>query len=177
MIDLIYAATVAFIVCLLTGPILINWFTRLEFGQTIREVGPKAHYKKAGTPTMGGIIIILAVLISTLVFVDLSIEIIIALFVTLGYGFLGLLDDVINIIAKRSEGLTPRQKLLGQIIIATILAIAALVKLDIGTELLIPYYEGTIDLGIFFIPFVVAVVVGTSNAVNLTDGLDGLAAG
>ncbi len=177
MIQLIYTATLSFFICLITGPFLIKWFKRLEFGQHIREVGPKRHYQKAGIPTMGGIIIIMATTISTLVFANISKEVLVALFVMGGYGFLGLLDDLINIVAKRSEGLTPGQKIFGQILVALVLALIALYKLDLGTDILIPYLQGRINLKLLFIPFVVLVVVGTSNAVNLTDGLDGLAAG
>ncbi len=177
MVDLIFAATVALTICLVTGPFLINWFRRLNFGQNIRELGPKRHYQKAGTPTMGGIIILIAAVVATLLFVQLNAKVILALFVMLGYGILGLLDDFINIITNKNEGLNPKQKLLGQIVIATILAFVVLMRLNLGTEILVPYLNTTLDLGIFFIPFVVLVVVGTSNAVNLTDGLDGLASG
>ncbi|TDX53017.1 phospho-N-acetylmuramoyl-pentapeptide-transferase [Orenia marismortui] len=177
MVDLIFAASISLVISLLTGPILINWFRRLKFGQNIREVGPKSHLKKAGTPTMGGIIILLSVVVATLTISKLNSRVILALFVMLGYGFLGLLDDAINIITNKNEGLNPKQKLFGQIIIAVVLAFVALKKLEIGTAILIPYLHTSIDLGVLFIPFIVTVVVGTSNAVNLTDGLDGLASG
>ena len=177
MVELIYAATISFLVCIVTGPFLIEWFKHLEFGQQIRKVGPKRHLQKAGIPTMGGIIIILAVLVSTVVMADLTIEIILALFVTVGYGILGLLDDSIKIIASRSKGLSGWQKIIGQVVIAFILAWGALAKLELGTAILVPYLNQSINLGQLYIPFVILVVVGSSNAVNLTDGLDGLAAG
>ena len=177
MVELIYAATISFLVCILTGPFLIEWFKHLEFGQQIREVGPERHLQKAGIPTMGGIIIILAVLIATLVMADLTIEIILALFVTVGYGVLGLLDDSIKIIAGRSKGLSGWQKIIGQVLIAFVLGWFVLTKLDLGTAVIVPYLDQTINLGKWFIPFVILVVVGSSNAVNLTDGLDGLASG
>ncbi|GAB6100369.1 phospho-N-acetylmuramoyl-pentapeptide-transferase [Halanaerocella petrolearia] len=178
MANLIYAAVLSFVISIVVGPFIIKWFRRLEFGQNIREVGPKSHMEKAGIPTMGGVIIILAVLISTLIFAEPKLEIILSLFVTLSYGLLGLLDDGIKIIADRSLGLRAWQKMLGQILIGLTVALAALTKLELGTEILIPYLLTTIDLGSkLFIPFIVVVIIGTSNAVNLTDGLDGLAAG
>lgn len=177
MVELIYAATISFLVCIVTGPFLIEWFKHLEFGQQIREVGPQRHLQKAGIPTMGGIIIILAVLVSTLVMAELTIEVILALFVTVGYGILGLLDDSIKIIASRSKGLSGWQKIIGQVVIAFVLGWVALVKLDLGTAIIVPYLNQSIKLGQLYIPFVILVVVGSSNAVNLTDGLDGLAAG
>ncbi|MBM7557937.1 phospho-N-acetylmuramoyl-pentapeptide-transferase [Halanaerobacter jeridensis] len=177
MVELIYAATISFLVCIITGPFLIEWFKHLEFGQQIRKVGPERHLQKAGIPTMGGIIIILAVLISTLVMADLTLEIILALFVTIGYGVLGLLDDSIKIIIGRSKGLSGWQKIVGQVVIAFILAWLVVTQLDIGTIIIVPYLDQTINLGQWFIPFVILVVVGSSNAVNLTDGLDGLASG
>ncbi|OCL28124.1 phospho-N-acetylmuramoyl-pentapeptide-transferase [Orenia metallireducens] len=177
MIDLIFAATISLVITLLTGPFLINWLRIMKFGQSIRKVGPQSHQKKAGTPTMGGIIIILAVVAATLAMAKISQEVVLALFVLLGYGLVGLLDDSIKIIKKQNEGLTSKQKLLGQIIIAGILAFFVLTRLELGTDILIPYLHKSIDLGKLFIPFVILVLVGASNAVNLTDGLDGLAAG
>ncbi|AGB41707.1 phospho-N-acetylmuramoyl-pentapeptide-transferase [Halobacteroides halobius DSM 5150] len=177
MIDLIYAAGLSFIISIIIGPFIIKWFTKLEFGQNIREVGPESHLKKSGIPTMGGVIIILAILISTLFFARPSLEIVLSLFVMVGYGILGLLDDSIKIIANRSLGLRAWQKIVGQVLIALVIGVVAITKLQLGTEIIIPYILETIDLGYLFIPFVILVVIGTSNAVNLTDGLDGLAAG
>ncbi|MCK8827138.1 phospho-N-acetylmuramoyl-pentapeptide-transferase [Natroniella acetigena] len=177
MVNLIYAATLAFVICLITGPIMINWFRKLEFGQQIRTLGPQRHLEKAGIPTMGGVIIILSVIISSLVFAEINMKVMLALFVTVAYGFLGLLDDSIKIIANRSLGLRAWQKITGQILVALLLAVVVLGKLNLGTEVLIPFLDATIDLGILYIPFIILVVIGTSNAVNLTDGLDGLAAG
>ncbi|WP_459835388.1 phospho-N-acetylmuramoyl-pentapeptide-transferase [Halanaerobaculum tunisiense] len=177
MIDLIYAAVVSFLISIVIGPFVISWFRKLEFGQNVRKVGPERHLDKAGIPTMGGVIIIFAVLLSTLAFAEPTIEIVLALFVTLSYGLLGLLDDVIKILAERSLGLRAWQKILGQILAALAVGLVAVTKLDLGTEILVPYLLINIDLGQLFIPFVIMVIVGTSNAVNLTDGLDGLAAG
>ena len=177
MDGLIYAFIVAFVIVLLTGPMLIKYFSKLEFGQQIREVGPKSHLEKSGIPTMGGVMIILAILVATLVFAGFEQQIILALFVVVGYGLLGLLDDGIKIIAKRSLGLRAWQKMLGQIVIALILGAVAIIELDLSTQIIIPFLGNTIELGSLYLPFVVLVVVGSANAVNLTDGLDGLAAG
>ena len=177
MVELIYAATISFLVCIITGPFLIEWFKHLEFGQQIREIGPQRHLQKSGIPTMGGIIIILAVIVSTLLIADLTLEIILALFVMVSYGVLGLLDDAIKIIIGRSKGLSGWQKIIGQVIIAAILAWVVLNRLDLGTSVIVPYLEQSIKLGTWYIPFVILVVIGSSNAVNLTDGLDGLASG
>jgi len=177
VVDLILAAIVSFAVSIILGAFLIDWFRKLEFGQNIREVGPERHLEKAGIPTMGGVMIILAVIVATLLFAEATPEVVMALFITASYGFLGLLDDAIKIIADRSLGLKAWQKILGQVSVALLVAFLALVKLDLGTEILIPYVLKTVDVGIFFIPLVVLVILGSSNAVNLTDGLDGLAAG
>ncbi|MGM0471327.1 MAG: phospho-N-acetylmuramoyl-pentapeptide-transferase [Bacillota bacterium] len=177
MIDLVYVAATAFAITLLSGPIMINLLRRLKFGQNIREVGPDRHLQKSGTPTMGGVIILISIVTSVLLFTDINSKLFWALFVTLGYGGLGLLDDSIKIIANRSLGLQAKHKLVGQIIIGLLLGYYTLYDLKLGSEVIIPYLGTTIDLGIYFIPFVTVVLIGTSNAVNLTDGLDGLATG
>ncbi|ADL12283.1 phospho-N-acetylmuramoyl-pentapeptide-transferase [Acetohalobium arabaticum] len=177
MINLIYAAATAFIITLLIGPVMISLLRRLKFGQNIREVGPRRHFEKSGTPTMGGVIILVSTVVPVLLFTDITPKLFWALFVTLSYGCLGLLDDSIKIVADRSLGLRAMHKLLIQILIGGLLGYNVLYNLNISSELIIPYLGTVIDLGIYFIPFVILVVVGTSNAVNLTDGLDGLAAG
>jgi phospho-N-acetylmuramoyl-pentapeptide-transferase len=177
MIDLIYTATAAFAITLLIGPLMISLLRRLKFGQNIREEGPKSHLKKSGTPTMGGVIILIAVVVAILLFTEITSNLFWALIVTLGYGFLGLLDDSIKVIANRSLGLRAKHKLMGQVLIGGVLGYNILYNMNIGSEIIIPYLGSTLDLGIYFIPFVTLVVIGTSNAVNLTDGLDGLAVG
>lgn len=177
MVNLIYAAAAAFFITLLIGPVMISLLRRLRFGQNIREEGPKRHFEKSGTPTMGGVIILISIVVSVLLFTEITSKLFWALFVTLSYGCLGLVDDSIKIVANRSLGLRAMHKLLIQILIAGLLGYNVLYNLNIGSEIMIPYLSGVIDLGIYFIPFVILVVVGTSNAVNLTDGLDGLAAG
>lgn len=172
-----FAALIAFIISIGVSPVAIIYLRRLKFGQQIRVQGPSSHKLKAGTPTMGGLIIIFALTISTLIFAGGNIYTVLALTLTIGYGLLGFVDDFIKTVWKRSLGLQARQKLLGQIGLAALLAVWAMNQPELGTSVFIPLRGVSIDLGWFYIPFVVLVVVATSNAVNLTDGLDGLAAG
>lgn len=167
-----YALTLAFILVLGAGPWFIPKLHKLKFGQSIREEGPQSHQAKSGTPTMGGMMIILALTLATLVFAHWTLEIMLALFVILGHFLLGFLDDYIKVVRKHNEGLKPRQKLLGQIIIAGLVAVFG----GLPTDLWVPFV-GNIDLGYFFYAFMMFVMVGITNAVNLTDGLDGLASG
>lgn len=167
----------ALIVGIVIGPIIIPVLRRLKFGQRVRNDGPKRHLQKAGTPTMGGLIILTALVVGVMTTLELSKTVLILLIVTIGYGFIGFVDDFMKIILKRSLGLKAREKLLGQIAFAVILAWYAVHSLGRGTDVLLPLVGGSLDLGYLYYPFVVLVVVGTTNAVNLTDGLDGLAAG
>lgn len=177
MHELFYAAVVAFIVALIVGPLVIPLLRRMKFGQSIREEGPERHYAKAGTPTMGGIIILTALIIPVVYFAGSSLEIWLALFVTLGHGLLGFIDDFIKVVLKRSLGLKARQKLLGQIVMALALCYFAINYMGRGTDLWIPLLGVNIDFGPLYYILIFLVLVGTTNAVNLTDGLDGLAAG
>ena len=179
---LLLAALTSFTVCLAIGPFTIKLLRRLKFGQSIRDDGPSTHLKKAGTPTMGGTMILVALVSGLLVTRQFSIEVVWVLFLTIGFGLIGLVDDLIIIIAKRSLGLKARQKLLAQIGLAGLAAIF-LIKNQIATGQLIPFtnlemvFPNSIWGQSLFFGFAVWVVVGSSNAVNLTDGLDGLAAG
>lgn len=177
MFDLLYAAGLAFVIAIAVGPVVIPILRRLKFGQSIRQEGPERHYAKAGTPTMGGVIILLALLIPTVLFAGKYPEVWLALFVTLGHGIIGFIDDFIKVVLKRSLGLKARQKLAGQILMAVSLAYIATAFFDRGTDLWIPLANITIDFGAFYYVLIFFVLVGTTNAVNLTDGLDGLAAG
>lgn len=177
MQDIVIAGTIALGICLVSGPILIPFLRWLKFGQTIRTEGPRTHLKKSGTPTMGGIMFFFSLTIGTLIAVGLNSRIAALLLATLGFGFIGFADDFIIIVKKRSLGLKAQEKLLGQILISGIFAYIAVVYLQRGTDLVIPILNTNFDLGWFYIPFVVFIMVGTNNAVNLTDGLDGLAAG
>ena len=176
-IDIIKFIAVAFLITLILGPILIPLLKRLKVGQSIREEGPKSHYKKSGTPTMGGIIMIIALLLTVLTSGLLNKEVTILIFATLGFGLIGFIDDFIKVVLKRSLGLKAYQKLIGQVVLAVILAIYQSRVSVIGTELIVPFFNANIDLGILYIPFVAFVTVATVNSANLTDGLDGLASG
>ena len=167
-----YALALAFILVLGAGPWFIPKLHALKFGQSIREEGPQSHQVKSGTPTMGGMMIILGLTVATLVFSPWTKEVMLALFVILGHFLLGFLDDYIKVVRKHNEGLKPRQKLLGQIIIAGLVAVFG----GLPTDLWVPFV-GNIDFGFFFYAFMMFVMVGITNAVNLTDGLDGLASG
>lgn len=167
---------VSFLITVLIAPLFIPVLRRLKFGQSIREEGPKTHYKKAGTPTMGGSIVLLAVTLTSLTFIERNAELWILLVATLGYGIIGFLDDFIKIAFKRSLGLTAKQKLAGQLVIAGLLY-WILIRNDFSTQLSIPATDWSVDLGWLYFPFLVLIMLGSSNAVNLTDGLDGLLAG
>ncbi len=171
----IIAVLVSFAISAVLCPILIPFLKRLKFGQTIREEGPKAHAKKNGTPTMGGLAILIGIAVTSLFFVKDYPKIIPVLFTTVGFGLVGLLDDFIKVVLKRSEGLKPLQKLGCQLIIAGILCYYLMTSDAVSTAMIIPFTGGkTLELGWFFIPAFFVIVLGTDNGVNLTDGLDGL---
>lgn len=186
--QIIYTIIIGFIITLILGPLTIPFLRRLKVGQTIREEGPKTHMAKSGTPTIGGIILIMSIIITSLTSGLINEELWIALAATVAFGIIGFIDDFIKVILKRNLGLRAYQKLILQGTIAVILAIYQSRTSIMGTEVIVPFVgEGitiagftitqTIDLGILYIPFIVFVVVATVNSVNLTDGLDGLAAG
>ena len=177
MTNLLQAAAIALGVVLLLGPICIPLLHRLKFGQSIRAEGPASHQKKSGTPTMGGLFLITGITIATLISAPKSPEILLALFIMLGHFVLGFLDDYIKVVKKRNLGLKARQKMLGQIIISLITVIIGATVLNIDTTIWIPLSHTELDIGALYYILVVLVLIGTSNAVNLTDGLDGLASG
>lgn len=169
---------ISFIISLLLGPLIIPILRRLKVGQSIREEGPQSHLSKSGTPTMGGIIIFTALLITVATSGLMTRDVILLLASTLGFGLIGFLDDYIKIVKKRNLGLRAYQKLMAQILLAVILALYQSNTSEVGTKIIIPFLKNQyLDLGILYIPFTVFVVVATVNAVNLTDGLDGLASG
>lgn len=175
----IYATITALLISFILGPSLIALLQRLQVGQAIRRDGPESHLVKEGTPTMGGALILLAIILPTLLWADLSnIYIWATLLVTAGYGAIGFIDDYLKVIKRNSDGISARQKLAGQIFFATTAALILYFSGDFNTQLSVPFFKNfTPDLGVFYIPFAVLVMVGASNAVNLTDGLDGLAIG
>ena len=177
--ETILAVIIAFAISAALCPVVIPFLHKLKFGQQVRDDGPQAHLKKQGTPTMGGLIIPTSIVITSLFYLKDYPRIIPVLFVTVGFGIIGFLDDYIKIVMKRSEGLNPKQKLIGQIIITGIFACYLLTSKDVGTEMLIPFTGGFedgyyLDLGCFFVPALFFIVLGTDNGVNFTDGLDGL---
>src|SRR3954453_10457414 len=175
-----FTILMGFLITVLLSPIVIPFLKRLKFGQSIREEGPKSHQKKTGTPTMGGVMILLSIIVTTLVmtekFSEPTIQTFLLLFVTLGFGLLGFLDDFIKVVLKRNLGLTSRQKLLGQILISIVFYFI-LKQNNFSTALEIPFTNYSFELGYFYALFIVFWLVGFSNAVNLTDGLDGLVSG
>ena len=177
--ETILAIIIAFTISAILCPIVIPFLHKLKFGQQVRTDGPQAHLKKQGTPTMGGLVILTSIIITSLFYIRDYPKIIPVLFMTVGFGIVGFLDDYIKIVMKRSEGLNPKQKLAGQILITCVFAYYLMNSDEVGTEALIPFTGGFgggyfVDLGILFVPFVFAVVLGTDNGVNFTDGLDGL---
>lgn len=176
--DIVRTIVISFFITLILGPIIIPMLKRLKVGQSIREEGPKSHLKKNGTPTMGGIIIFIALVITLVTSGMLNKDMYVLLFATFGFGLIGFVDDYIKVVKRRNLGLKAYQKLIGQIVLAIILAIYQCSTSVLGTKLIVPFLSNQyIDLGILYIPFIVFVVVGTVNSVNLTDGLDGLASG
>jgi phospho-N-acetylmuramoyl-pentapeptide-transferase len=174
----LFGALTAFVVVVLIGPGIIRYLTKLKFGQNVRVDGPRRHLQKAGTPTMGGIMILIGLVFAALVLGKNSSHLLFALFITAAYGAIGFLDDLLIIVTRSSLGLKARQKLFGQIFIAVLVALYALSRDDIGTAVLIPFTETTIELPVVvYVLLTLGVMLGTTNAVNLTDGLDGLAAG
>ncbi len=167
---------VSFALAVILGPIFIPILRRLKFGQQIREDGPQAHKKKSGTPTMGGIIILLALSLAFIRFADRTPEFYICLVACLGFGLIGFLDDYIKIAFKRSLGLTSKQKLIGQFFFASVVCVM-LIYGNHDTNIYIPGMDIILSLGILYYPFILLLMVGMSNAVNFTDGLDGLLSG
>ncbi len=175
---LIYSILLSFGVSLLLGPLAIPLLKRLKFGQMVRDDGPQTHLSKAGTPTMGGVIILLAAVLTCLVLFSGPVEyLLLAVLIMLGYGLVGFLDDFIKVLRRRSMGLRAYQKIIGQLGLAVVVALFAYNDPNIGSKLIVPFAGVEWDLGVWYVPFTVFAVLGVVNGVNLTDGLDGLASG
>ncbi len=171
---IIVAFVVGFIASIVLGPIIIPILHKLKFGQNIRKEGPQSHLKKAGTPTIGGLIFIISIVIVMICSrYGLTDKGMIVLYGTLAFGLIGFLDDILKIVHKENEGLTAKQKFALQIVFSVAIAIYGY-KI-IGTAISIPFTDMQLDLGVFYIPFVIFYFLAVTNAVNLTDGLDGLA--
>lgn len=175
-----YAAVTSLLIAFLLGPWTIRMLRRLKFGEEIRSDGPETHHVKSGTPTMGGVLIISSIVISTVLWLDVSIIYTwIGLIAVLGFGLIGMTDDLRKIRRKDKNGLHGWYKILGQFTVAILISYL-LVRFgnENATKLYLPFMKTAVaDLGMWYIPFAVVLLVGTSNAVNLTDGLDGLATG
>ena len=167
---------ISFALSAIMGPVIIPILRRLKMGQTERVDGVQSHLLKAGTPTMGGVIILLAIVITSVFYIGNYPKIIPILFLTLGFGIIGFLDDYLKVVMKRSDGLYPKQKMGLQIVVTSIFAFYMVKFSGVPLTMLIPFSGGKyLDLGWFAIPFMFFVIIGTVNGTNFTDGLDGLA--
>jgi phospho-N-acetylmuramoyl-pentapeptide-transferase len=172
---LIFCILSSFIISLLIGQLLIPALHRLKFGQYIKKEVPEAHKKKAGIPTMGGIIFISSSIITNFIFVKhITWENYICLFALIAFGSIGLLDDGLKIFRKQNEGLTSKQKMLLLIIVSIVFSFIGYSRNSIGSSIVIPFYGKILDLGIYYVPFIIFYYVSLTNSVNITDGLDGL---
>lgn len=168
---------ISFIATIILGMIVVPILKRLKIDQVIRDDGPKEHLKKNGTPTMGGIIMLLVIFVVSLVVSQKYPNVLPVALITLGYGVIGFIDDFIKLVLKNPQGLKPSLKMLGLIIVA-VAFVVYLVHIDFGTEMYLPIVKTFVTLPIWvYIPFAVFVILACTNSLNLTDGLDGLAAG
>ena len=174
----IYAFIVSAVVTIALGPVIIPMLRRLKFGQNERSDGPQSHLSKAGTPTMGGMMFIAGILVGTLAFSLNATELALpALLATAAFALVGFLDDFLKVKQKNTIGLRPYQKIIAQFAIAFILALYAYQSPFIGSKIYLAFFKAEWDLGIFYIPAMMFIIIGTVNSVNLTDGLDGLCSG
>lgn len=175
MKDTILIILISLILTLVLGKIIIPILKNSHIGQNIRQEGPKSHYDKAGTPTMGGIIFLISALVLTLIFVPFSMKTFILLLATFGFGAIGFIDDFRKLVLKRSLGLTAKQKIILQVALSFVIAVLCFIfQNDTITKLWIPFTDFRLNVSILGIPIMMFIMIGTSNAVNLTDGLDGL---
>ncbi len=176
MYDSIIPIIIAFAVSVILGPLVIPFLRRLKVGQTVRDDGPKTHLSKSGTPTMGGIIILTGIIVASVFYIKEYPKIIPVLFLTVGFGLVGFLDDYIKVVLKRSMGLRAWQKMGLQILITGIFIFYIYQYTDISLAMKVPFMPDTyIDMGWFNIIFMFIVILGTDTGANFTDGLDGLA--
>lgn len=180
MLRLIWAVVLSFAIAVALGPIVIPWLKKMKFGQTIYELGPESHKTKQGTPNMGGIIFAVPMLIVPLIMSyknPMGTFLPMALLSTLGFGAIGFADDYIKVSKKRSLGLTPMQKTVPMFVVALGLAIWAYLTPEIGSSLIVPFVNVEWDMGLFYIPVMMFIIIGTVNSANLLDGVDGLLGG
>ncbi len=173
---ILMSVLISFAISVILGPVVIPFLRRLKVGQTVRDEGPKGHLKKNGTPTMGGILILVSVVLTSIIYVKDYPKIIPIIFVTLGFGLIGFLDDYIKVVLKRSMGLRAWQKMALQIVVTGVFAYYITHYTDVSLSMKVPFMPQVyLDFGIFNVPILFFIVIGTVNGVNLTDGLDGLA--
>ncbi len=176
LVTLVAPILISFAISVVLGPLVIPFLRRLKMGQTERVEGVQSHLKKAGTPTMGGLIFLIGVTVTSLLFVGDNPQLLPILILTLGFGLIGFLDDYLKVVLKRSDGLLPWQKLLCQFLVTGIFAFYVTRYTDVTLELLLPFSGGKmLDIGWLAIPLLFVVVLAVVNGVNFTDGLDGLA--
>lgn len=179
--DILIPLFLAFAISVALSPIVIPFLLKLKVGQTERVEGVQSHLKKAGTPTMGGLIILISILVTSLFYIGKYPRIVPVLFLTLGFGIIGFLDDYLKVVLRRSDGLMPKQKMLGQLIVTTVFVVYIWMMDSSCLELLIPFSNGFVLEGqwvkILATPLAYIAIIGTVNGVNFTDGLDGLATG
>ena len=175
---MLFRSLTAFAISVALSPFVIPFLRRLKIGQTERKEGVQSHLKKAGTPTMGGLIILMVIVVTSLLFIRQYPNIVPVLFLTVGFGIIGFLDDYLKVVMKRSDGLYPMQKMAGQIVVTTVFLAYMLMVDDSFLTVLIPFSGGEyFDCKWITVPLVYIAVIGTVNGVNFTDGLDGLATG
>ena len=175
--QLTYTAIIGFLIVVILGPIFIPMLTKFKFGQTVRDDGPQTHLQKNGTPTMGGVIMIIAILITGLTRAKIDKDLVVGLICITGFGLVGFLDDFIKIKMKRSLGLKAYQKIILQFALALFVSYYQYSASPSATQMMVPFTDIVINLGPLYVPIMMFVIIGTVNAVNLTDGLDGLASG
>ncbi len=174
----IYAVITAMVICFILAPWFIRKVKEFQIKQYIRDEGPASHKAKAGTPTMGGVFILASVFASVLLWSDLtSVFVWVVIFIGVSFGLIGFFDDYLKIKRRHNQGLTARGKLVWQFVLAGAAALVLYYYPGYDTRLSLPFYKAQVDIGLMYIPLAMLVIVGTSNAVNLTDGLDGLAIG
>lgn len=172
----VISVLIAFFLSAVAGPVLIPFLRRLKVGQTVREEGPASHLKKTGTPTMGGLLILVSVTVTCLPFLRTYPRVMPVLFLTIGFGSIGFLDDYIKVVCRRSMGLSPLQKFGGQLLVTGLFAWYLTHYTDVSLTMRVPFSGGAyLDFGVWNIPILFFIVLGTANGTNFTDGLDGLA--
>lgn len=176
MIRICIAAFISFAISAVLGPVFIPFLTRIKFGQTVRDDGPESHLKKNGTPTMGGVIFLAGMLVPALMQIPYCDKVIPVLILTFGMALIGFIDDYVKVVLKRAMGLKAWQKMSLQIVLSVAFGLYLTYMTDADMTMKIPFMQGmSVDLGWAAIPFMIFVVIATSNGTNLTDGLDGLA--